>query len=157
MLATAMGGNIIGLDIIDERLKLAEQAGAAAIVDVGKNDAVVAISALAGDDGIELVFETSGSPKGREDVVASLQRGGKSVFVGIGSIDKVINPSLLISKQLPLMGSFVLPLWMAWKLVDVVTSQSLSFNRLVYTSVQDRRCTGGLPHTRRRWYGQTGL
>ena len=41
ILATAMGGNIIGLDIIDERLKLAEQAGAAAVVDVGKNDAAV--------------------------------------------------------------------------------------------------------------------
>ncbi|MDP6960241.1 MAG: zinc-binding dehydrogenase [Dehalococcoidia bacterium] len=156
-MATAMGGNIIGLDIIDERLKLAEQAGAATVVNVGKNNTVEAIRAFTSNDGIELAFETSGRPKGREDVVASLQRGGKSVFVGIGSIDKVINPSLLISKQLPLMGSFVLPLWMAWKLVDVVTSQSLSFDRLVYTSVQDRRCTGGLPHTRRRWCGQTGL
>ena len=46
-------------------------------------------------------------------------------------MDKVINPGLLISKQLTLMGSFVLPLWMAWKLVDVVTSQPLSFDRLV--------------------------
>lgn len=128
ILATAMGGNIIGLDIIDERLKLAEQAGAATVVDVGKNNAVEAIRAFTSNDGIELDFETSGSPKGREGVVACLQRGGKSVFVGIGSMDKVINPSLLISKQLTLMGSFVLPLWMAWKLVDVVTSQSLSFD-----------------------------
>ena len=36
ILATAMGGNIIRLDIIDERLKLAKQVGAAAVSRRGK-------------------------------------------------------------------------------------------------------------------------
>ena len=131
ILATAMGGRAIGVDVIDERLRLAELAGAAAVVDAREDDAIEAIRAFAGRDGIGLGFETSGSAKGREDVVASLRRGGKAVFVGIGNADKVINPGVLIGKQLTLMGSFVLPLWMTWEMVNFVAGQALSFERLV--------------------------
>ena len=46
-------------------------------------------------------------------------------------MDKVINPGLLISKQLTLMGSFVLPIVDGVETGGVVASQSLSFDRLV--------------------------
>ena len=78
-----------------------------------------------------MAFEASGSPQGREQIVSSLRRGGKAVFCGIGNNDKVINPGLLIGNQLTLMGSFVLPLWMAWEAIAFVDSHDISFDPLV--------------------------
>jgi propanol-preferring alcohol dehydrogenase len=131
ILAKAMGGKVIGVDIIDERTELAMQLGADAAVNAGKEDPVNAIRDLTDGKGTELAFEASGSAKGRSDIVSCLHRGGKAVFVGAGSSEKVINPGQLIGSQLTLMGSFVIPLWMTWEMVDFLDAQKVSFEGTV--------------------------
>ena len=131
ILAQAMGARVIGVDIIGERVDLARRLGAEEAVDARSNDPVEAIRDSSGRAGTSLVFETSGSPKGRENAVECLGRGGKAVFVGAGSTEKVINPGLLIGKQLTLMGSFVLPLWMTWELVDFADRRGVHFEKAV--------------------------
>ena len=131
LLGRAYGGGAIGIDVVDERVELARQIGAEAGVNAHSEDPVKAIQEFTGGEGAALAFEASGSAKGREDIVACLRRSGKAVFVGAGNNDKVINPGLLLHKQLTLMGSFVLPLGMAWEMVDFLAARNLSFEPIV--------------------------
>jgi len=131
ILAKAMGGKVIGIDILDLRLDLATKLGADAVVNAQNEDPVGAIRAFTEGKGAELAFEASGSTKGRTDIVSCLKRGGKAVFVGAGSSEKVINPGQMIGSQLTLMGSFVLPIWRTWEMVKFLDSQKISFEGAV--------------------------
>jgi len=130
-LAKAMGGKVIGVDVLDLRLELAEKMGADAVVIAQKEDVVGTVRKFTNGKGVSLAFEASGSTKGRTDIVNSLCRGGKAVFVGVGSNENVINPSQIIGSQLTLMGSFVLPLWLTWEMVSFLASQGVSFEGAV--------------------------
>ncbi|MBD3180961.1 zinc-binding dehydrogenase [Candidatus Poribacteria bacterium] len=131
ILAKAMGGKVIGVDIIKERTELAKKLGADAVVNAKEDDPVKVIRDFTGGKGTPLAFEASGSAKGRTDIVSSLCRGGKAVFVGAGSSENVINPGQLIGSQLTLMGSFVIPLWMTWEMVDFISTQDITFEGAV--------------------------
>jgi len=131
IVAKAKGGKVIGVDILDKRTGLATKLGADAVVNASKDDPVGAIRNFSNGKGAALAFEASGSSKGRSDIVSCLRRGGKAVFVGAGSSEKVINPGQFIGSQLTLMGSFVLPLWLTWEMVDFVDSQKVSFEGTV--------------------------
>ena len=131
ILAKAMGGKVIGVDIVDERTELAMRLGADAVVNAQKEDPVDAIRSFTGGKGAALAFEASGSAKGRSDIVSCLRRAGKAVFVGAGNSEKVINPGQIIGSQLTLMGSFVLPIWMSWEMVNFLDAQKISFEGAV--------------------------
>jgi propanol-preferring alcohol dehydrogenase len=131
LMAKAMGGYVIGVDVIDERVELAKQIGADVASNPQKEDALNAIRDIAGADGCDLAFEASGSSQGRLNAVRCLRRGGKAAFVGIGNNDPVINPSEIIGRELTLMGSFVLPLQQSYDLVNFLARRKLSFTPIV--------------------------
>ncbi|MFQ5808897.1 MAG: zinc-binding dehydrogenase, partial [Armatimonadota bacterium] len=130
-LARAMGAEIIGVDLIQERLELGRKLGADVAIDASNGDPVEAIRDHTGGRGAPLAFETSGSAKGRENAVRCLRLEGKAAFVGAGSSDKVINPGDLIARELTLMGSCCLPLRMAWELVEFFEKHEVSMGEAV--------------------------
>jgi len=79
VIAKALGGNVIGVDIADERTGLAKKLGADAVVNAQKENPVDAVRKFS-DGGAALAFEASGSDKGRSDIVSSLRRGGVLSF-----------------------------------------------------------------------------
>jgi propanol-preferring alcohol dehydrogenase len=131
LLATAMGGYVIGVDVIDERVNLAKQIGADVGINAQKENTHNVIRDIAGADGCDLAFEASGSPSGRINAVKCLRRGGKAAFVGIGNDERVINPTEIINWELTLMGSFVLPLQQSYDLVNFLDRRKLSFTPIV--------------------------
>jgi len=131
LLAKAMGGTVIGVDVIAERVSLAKRIGADAVINAQKDDVVDTIRQLTTDDGCDLAFEASGSAAGRINAVKCLRRGGKAAFVGVGSDESVINPTWIIGRELTLMGSFVLPLQQSYDLVNFLAQRKLSFEPLV--------------------------
>lgn len=131
LLAKAKGCRVIGVDIVQDRVALAKQVGADAAVNARREDAVEAIRDFTGGYGATAAFEASGSLEGRENLGACLGRRGRGVLVGTGSSEKFLDPNQIKSKQLTLIGSFVLPLWMTWEMVDFLDAQSLSFEGAV--------------------------
>lgn len=127
LVAKAMGGKVIGIDISSDRLALARQLGADAVANPNEGDALETVRKFSGGEGVDLAFEASGSAQGRQQIAAGLRRGGKAVFAGVGSNEKTLNLTEIIGRQLTLMGTFVLPLWMAWELVHFLTRHQLSF------------------------------
>jgi len=131
LMAKAMGGYVIGIDVIDERVNLAKQIGADVVINAQKEDALDVIRQVTGADGADLAFEASGSSAGRINAVKCLRRGGKAAFVGIGNNEPVINPTEIIGRELTLMGSYVLPLQQSYDLVNFLDRRKLSFAPIV--------------------------
>jgi threonine dehydrogenase-like Zn-dependent dehydrogenase len=131
LVAKAMGGLVVGVDVIDERVELAKTIGADVAVNAQKEDVLNAIREIAGADGCDLAFEASGSSAGRVNAVKCLRRGGKAAFVGVGNSEPVINPTEIIGRELTLMGSYVLPLQQSYDLVNFLERRKLSFSPIV--------------------------
>lgn len=131
VLAKAMGARVFGVDVVEQRLELARAMGAAEVLHAGKDDAAAALRRLTNGAGVHAAIEASGSTQGRRSLIPSLRRGGRAVFLGVGSTEPVINPTSIIGNQLTLMGSFVLPLWMAWELVGFLVHHQLCFEPAV--------------------------
>jgi len=131
LLGKAMGGIVIGVDVIAERVELARRIGADVVVDATKEDPVSVLRDVTTPEGCDLVFEASGSREGRLNAVECLRRGGKAVFCGVGSTEATVNPTDLIGRELTLMGSFVIPLGMSYELVQFLARRKLSFEPLV--------------------------
>jgi propanol-preferring alcohol dehydrogenase len=74
------GGRVVAVDLVDEKLELAKELGAAFTVNAAKEDPAAAIQELGGaDQAIALAV----SPKVFEQAYGSLRRGGTPVFVGL--------------------------------------------------------------------------
>jgi aryl-alcohol dehydrogenase len=81
---------IIGIDIVDERLKLAREFGATDVINSGKTDPVEQIRKLTGG-GIEFTLECSGIPKVLRQAVDSLMMGGTCGLIGVAPVGVEVN------------------------------------------------------------------
>jgi len=126
-----LGLNVIGVDVVSERVELARKCGAAAAVNATEQDPVAAIEQFCGGCGADCLIETSGSAAGRRNILPSLRRGGRAAIVGVGSDEEVINPTHIHGKAATLVGSVVFPLAWAWELVGLCDRAGLSFEPAV--------------------------
>ncbi|MBN1581224.1 MAG: zinc-binding dehydrogenase [Anaerolineae bacterium] len=132
LMVKGMGGRVIGVEPIRERRDLALALGADEVIDPTQVENIRdAIHELTHDEGADLAFETSGSAAGQNGAVDCLRLGGKAAFVGFGVREKTLNPSQFIGRQLTLMGSFVIPIYMYWDLVQFIIDRQLPMEKMV--------------------------
>jgi threonine dehydrogenase-like Zn-dependent dehydrogenase len=106
-LATAMGVQVIGLDVASERVALAEAFGAAHFINSSQTDPVEAIRELTRGRGVTTVLDAAGASKSRQAAVASAANWGKVAFVGHAQASTEFDISReVIRKQLTLIGSY---------------------------------------------------
>jgi propanol-preferring alcohol dehydrogenase len=130
LMAKAMGGRVIGVEPTVERQKLAHGFGVDAIIDPSQDDVLSAIRKLTGKEGVDLAFETSGSPAGRQAAADCLRVEGKAVFVGLGNEAPTFDLRPVIVRQLSVLGSYVMPIHMYWDLVDFIVQRQLPLEKL---------------------------
>jgi threonine dehydrogenase-like Zn-dependent dehydrogenase len=131
MTAKALGARVIGIDVTDERLELASKLGADAIIQGAREDVVARLKSLTDGEGPNMAFETSGSGTAHQNIVDSLCKGGKGVFVGFGAQGNTVNLTSIIGKELNLMGSFVLPINMYWDIASFLVRHKLPLESMV--------------------------
>ncbi len=136
LLAKALGARVIALEPADERRDLSHRLGADAALDPHGGDVVAGVLHLTGGQGADATFETSGSEAGRRAAIECLRLRGRAAFVGINpqnpgeeSFDDIAG--LLISRQLTLMGSFVMPIQMYPGLVSLVQRRGVALDSMV--------------------------
>ncbi|MGW0486048.1 zinc-dependent alcohol dehydrogenase [Nonomuraea sp. NPDC003214] len=78
--AQIFGGEIIAVDVTDEKLRLARELGASHTVNAAVSDPVAEINALGGAD---VAIVLAASPRVLEQAHASLRRGGRLVLVSL--------------------------------------------------------------------------
>ena len=84
MLASALGAEVIAVDISEARLRSAQKFGAAHTVNAADTDTEDAIAELTHGRGASHVLETSGSAQATASALAALSTWGRACFVGLG-------------------------------------------------------------------------
>ena len=105
-MAASSGAEVIGVDLIPDRLELAKSAGAAYVL-TGEENAADEIMDLTDGRGTEVGMGCSGSAAGRKLCLEAAREWGRVVFLGEGG-SLAFEPSpLLLHKQLTPYGSWV--------------------------------------------------
>ena len=106
MLGRAMGARIIAVDISAERLKLAKDSGADAVVNSSETDPVVAIHELTHGEGAEATMDCTGVSEARVAAVRSTGTWGRVALVGEGGATTFDISKHLLRRQLTIHASW---------------------------------------------------
>jgi len=136
LLAKAMGGRVIALEPVAERRELSARLGADHVVDPSTEDVPAAVRELTGGRGADLGFETSGKGDARRTLSRCLRNGGRAAFVGFGHVeggDDLISAvsSDLIARELTLVGSYVMPIYMYPALVRLLLGRAVRLESMI--------------------------
>jgi propanol-preferring alcohol dehydrogenase len=87
--AQIAGAQVVAVDVVEEKLQMAKELGAAYTVNALEQDPVSAIKELGGADA---AISLAVSPKAFEQAYGSLRRGGTLVFVGLPAENEIKLP-----------------------------------------------------------------
>lgn len=119
MLSKAMGAQqLIGVDLIEERLELAKNLGLANHVLKAGPDNVAQIRELTGGHGVERAVDASGNDKARLTAIQATRKWGKIVFIGEGGTINFQPSPDIIHDQKTIYGSWVTSIWLMEELVE---------------------------------------
>lgn len=108
-IASAMGANVIGVDLDDEALEMAESFGAAVTVDGSVEDVPGEIADIT-DGGAHVSIDALGITETAVNSIESLRTHGQHVQVGAPSTDTTPIPmAAVMGKELEIYGSIVMP------------------------------------------------
>ncbi|MGW6666360.1 zinc-dependent alcohol dehydrogenase family protein [Peribacillus sp. NPDC055009] len=131
MIGNALGATVIAVDMLDERLEMAKELGAAYVIN-GKNANVQEeISRITNGLGADAAIDCSGSPFAQNDALDCVRAHGRVAFVG-ESKETTIKPSAqLIRKQISVVGSWYFPIQEFDEITEFIVRKKLPVERLV--------------------------
>ncbi len=89
------------VDVMQSRLKKAEELGASGVIDSSKEDVLQRLDELTQGRGIDLAVETSGNNIAAEQCIEAVKKGSVIVYVGYGKTGEMSLPmSLALDKEL---------------------------------------------------------
>jgi threonine dehydrogenase-like Zn-dependent dehydrogenase len=111
-------GKIIGIDVVEERLKLARELGLCDDTLMSGPENVEQVKALTGGHGVERALDCSANAAARATAIRATRKWGRMVFIGEGGTFQ-INPSPdMIHDQKTLYGSWVTSTWLMEELTE---------------------------------------
>jgi D-arabinose 1-dehydrogenase-like Zn-dependent alcohol dehydrogenase len=142
LLATAVANiagarKIITIGAPDARLNLASEFGADQTLSIERTSAeerAEQIKAASDGRGADIVMEFTGRPGALNEGLDFIRRGGRYLVVGqLGSGTTTIKPSLIVSKQLRILGSLSGRAKAYWKALEFVSAhkQHFPFDRMI--------------------------
>ena len=131
MLGSAMGARVIAVDITDERLALAKELGAEAVVNSKDADPVAAIKQLTHGEGAETTMDCTGIAEARLAAVKSAATWGRVAFVGEGGATTFDISADLIRKQLTLVASWTFSAIGQWECARFIADRKIPLKRLL--------------------------
>jgi threonine dehydrogenase-like Zn-dependent dehydrogenase len=106
LLGSAMGARVIAVETSAERLKLAQEFGADAVIDSSRGDPVKIILQLTQGQGAALALDCTGAAAARKAAVQCVKTWGTACYVGEGGdVTLDVSPDLL-RRQVTLIGSW---------------------------------------------------
>ncbi len=132
MLCKAMGAQmIIGIDVIDERLRIAADLKLCDHVLKAFEDNVEQVRALTGGAGVERAIDCSAHHEARATAIRATRKWGSIVMIGEGGTVS-LNPSPdIIHDQKTIHGSWVTSIWKMEELVERLVRWNIHPEQLV--------------------------
>jgi threonine dehydrogenase-like Zn-dependent dehydrogenase len=119
MLAKAMGAQqILGVDVVPERLELASKLGLFSEVFPSGPDNVARVRSLTGGHGVEKAVDCSANEKARLTCIQAARKWGKICFLGEGGAASFQPSPDIIHDQKTIYGSWVTTIWRMEELVE---------------------------------------
>lgn len=102
----AGAARIIAVDVLRNKLEMAERFGATHLIDATREDPITRIQQLTDDLGVDYSFEAVGTAKTIEDAFASVHKGGTCVVIGLPPSGTKVSLDIdVIRPERVLMGS----------------------------------------------------
>lgn len=123
---------IIALDVVEERLKLAEELGATSIVDIGKEDPEKAVLEATDGIGVDVSIECVGSSSAVDEAFKLTRRGGRLLIFGVAPEQDVwqVKPFEIYDKEVSIFASYRSP-YTFQRAVEVASSGRLKLSPIV--------------------------
>lgn len=134
MIANAVGANVIAIDIADEKLELAKELGAVAVINGASVDNVPEAVIEITKGGSHVSLDALGHPITCRNSILSLRPRGKHVQVGL-MLGHHTTPEVpmakVIGKELEILGSHGMQSHRYGAMLEMITSGKLDPSRLV--------------------------
>lgn len=131
MMARAFGSQVVGFEVVPERMDLARKVGFDHVFDAGEVDPVEVIEDLTDGRGVDGVVEASGNPIAQVQAVRLVRKAGKVVYVGAGHEEPCIAPWWIMHREITLVGTYVMPIHLYDDLVRFILRHDLDFEQIV--------------------------
>jgi len=132
MLARAMGARqVIGTDVIADRLELAQKLGLCDTVLASGSGNVAEVKRLTGGQGVERAFDCSANADARLVAIQATRKWGRICFLGEGGGVSFQPSPDVIHDQKTIYGSWVTSIWRMEELVERLVRWQLHPDRLV--------------------------
>jgi alcohol dehydrogenase len=134
MIANAIGANVVGVDIADDKLALARDLGAVATINANSVADVAAAVIEATQGGAHVSIDALGAPTTCFNSVSCLRKRGRHVQVGLLLGDHSaprIPMSRVVANELELLGSHGMQAHRYGAMLDMVQSGKLQPERLI--------------------------
>jgi S-(hydroxymethyl)glutathione dehydrogenase/alcohol dehydrogenase len=108
-IARAFGaGQIIAVDIRDDKLEAARGLGATHTVNAAQDDPVAGVAALTGGQGVDIAIEVLGRPETVQNAFMMTRAGGRTVIIGVapGTTTAAIEITRLVRRGIQVLGSY---------------------------------------------------
>src|SRR6266568_2921810 len=101
-------GQIIAVDVRDDKLEAARGLGATHTVNAARQEAVVAVQTLTSGHGVDVAIEALGRPETVVNAFMMTRDGGRTVVIGIapGTTTAGIEITRLVRRSIQLIGSY---------------------------------------------------
>ncbi len=137
MIASAMGAQVIGVDIKEENLALAKELGAVHCIHARQENVVDAVHTLT-HGGAHVSMDALGSVETCRNSVLSLRKRGRHIQVGLMVADYKDAPipmNAVIAKELEILGSHGMQAHAFTPMLDLILSGRLHPEKLIHKTV----------------------
>ncbi|MCC6603892.1 MAG: zinc-dependent alcohol dehydrogenase family protein [Anaerolineae bacterium] len=148
MIASALGANVIAIDIADDKLDFARQMGATATVNAAKTPKVVKEVKIISDGGAHLSIDALGSPTTCFNSIANLRKRGRHVQIGLMLGDHAapaIPMSKVIAYELEIYGSHGMQAHNYPALLRMIEAGKLQPQKLIGSTISLMEAAVALP------------
>ncbi|PRH88061.1 alcohol dehydrogenase [Labrys okinawensis] len=134
MIASAVGANVVAIDLTDEKLDFARQLGAVATINAARTeDVVAAVRDLTGG-GAQVSLDALGHPVTSANSIGNLRRRGRHVQVGLMLGDHARPPipmDRVIAYELEILGSHGMQAFRYQAMFDMIAAGKLMPQKLI--------------------------
>ena len=128
--ANVNGARVIGVDLFDQKLKIAKELGAEYTINATKDDPVRRTIELT-EGGADIAMEFIGLAKTVEQAIKSVKSAGKVMLVGIGKGVFNVDWQDILFKQLSVFGCYGVVRADFPKLIELVSTGRINLKRLI--------------------------
>jgi alcohol dehydrogenase len=138
MIASAVGANVIGIDITEDKLKLAESLGAVASVNAATVENVAKAVREISNGGVHVSLDALGSPATCYNSISNLRKRGKHIQVGL-MLGEHRSPQIpmarVIAHELEIIGSHGIQAYRYVPVFEMIKMGKLAPEKLIGNTI----------------------